>query len=69
MPKEMKSNPYDETFLTPLAERRRGREPGPELMSVPLISPPDPLGYLKTKGTSAMGMGKQGNNRNKAKKK
>lgn len=69
MPKGMEQNPYDDNFLTPMAERRRGNEPGPELMSVPLISPPDPLGYLKTKGTSGSGEGKHANNKNRAKRK
>lgn len=70
MPKGMLGhNPYDDNFLTPMAERRRGKEPGPELASAPLISPPDPLGYAKTKHAGSTGEGKHANNRNKAKRK
>ena len=71
MPKSMENhNPYDDNFLTPMAERRRGNEPGPELVSAPLFDPPDPLGYLKTKNAGTGNKeGKQGNNKNTAKRK
>jgi hypothetical protein len=70
MPKSMENhNPYQDNFLTPMAERRRGNEPGPELLSAPLVDPPDPLGFLKTKGTKKYSEGKQGNNANTAKRK
>lgn len=69
MPKSMANNPYDDNFLTPMAERRRGNEPGPELMSAPLMDPPDPLGYLKTKNAGEGYPGKHANNKNRAKRK
>lgn len=73
MPKGMEGhNPYDENFLTPMAERRRGSEPGPELLSAPLFSAPDPLGYAKTANAGKDGAShskKQGNNKNTAKRK
>jgi hypothetical protein len=70
MPKIMETNPYDENFLTPMAEHRRGAEPGPDMLSVPLFHPADPLKYLDTKGVAkGNNTNKHGNNKNTAKRK
>lgn len=34
---------YDKNFISPMAEQKLGKEPGPEMFSTPIMSPADPL--------------------------
>lgn len=41
-----KKNSFDESFITPMSEQRLAAEPGPDVFSVPVNSPTDPLGVV-----------------------
>lgn len=37
---------FDEAFITPMSEQKLGKEPGPDVFSIPVLSPNDPLGVV-----------------------
>lgn len=39
----LKKNSFDEAFISPITEQRFGSEPGPDIFTIPVIGPEDPL--------------------------